>query len=701
MKTKTSHPRIMLTATLASLLAAALPAMAQQAAHGSAGAAAAAGPEVTGFIRVLPRLYSFSGDQSYLQRYQSLDPPNKTGLDRFMETANGLGIFVARPGGGGPLLELSHLSPSPLNDQWLFRFRPALGVRLDALWYEYQREFDRFLPPTAPDTITYARQFNDDSAAGDFLRRRRGDLRVSSRWEPSAFRSGPRVLRAVELEFERTRQLGYRPFQWMSGIAEDLVVPVGTDPARWRGRTEDLHQTVHRYGIGTTLALGKGNLTRLRFFGEQFDLRPPAYTNADVARLDRRINTQPRTINFIPDHRILGGELSLQQELGQRVTLLVDGLLEELKQTSFSAYQAASGYHSTVRHLSAGATLFVDVTENAWMEAYSRWRQRKNRSQIGEAAAGRPYLMTDRNLSTPFLRARADTLIGGSFNHQLKGTALRAGVRHENSKRDFIRGVGENAIPEGLTLYHPRSRPTDMWVSLSGRPKKQFRWSARTEFRTAGETYALNDPERRIRVRGSATLARKSGDAGASLSFSFSDERNDQFALQSRLGRSLQLWDAVDYNTGVQGWLTASSRVQLQGAFQHMRRDHAANFVMTDVRRWLPFLVPSLAEERFGYEGSAKVLSLGASLVAHDRLTLLPNYSVAFAGGGIVSAKTPLRGYTLIDNSHSSVGMGADVKVVEQVMFHWRYDYSRYNDDVTPLLAGRVHGVSFGLSRVF
>ncbi|MEK7405557.1 MAG: hypothetical protein AAB225_10655 [Acidobacteriota bacterium] len=691
MKTERSRSRL----TVAAILAA-LPAAAQQ----QAAAGTATLSPVSGYVRVLPRLYKFSGDQGYLQRYRALDAPNKAGIDRFLETANGLGIFVARSG-GGPLLELQHVNPFPLNDQWLLRYWAAAGVRFDVQWNDYQRGFDRYLPPTAPSTFTYAKQFNDDSARDDFLRRRRSDFRAVSRWEPSAFKSGPRVLRSVELEFERARRIGYRQFNWMFGIPEDLVVPVGTDPARWRGRTEDLSQTVHRYGIASTLSFAKSNLIRLRFFGEQFDMRPASFTNADVARRDPRVNTQPRTINFIPDNRIFGGEVSIEQKFGSRVTLLVDGLLEELKQASFAPLQTASGYHSTIRSWSTGANLFVDLTEAAWLEAFTRWRQRKNLSQIGQAAAGRPYLMTDRNLSTPFVRERAETILGGSLTHSIKGATLRAGVRHERGKRDFLRGTGENAVPEGLTVYHPRSTPTDLWVSVSGRPKKQLRWAARTEFRTAGETYALNDPERRIRVRGSATLASKSGNTGASVSFGFTDERNDQFALQSRLGKSPQLWDVRDYSTGVQGWFSAGSRVQFQGAFQHLLRDHAANFVATDVRRWRPFVVPSLAEEGFGYEGSAKVLSLGASLAVHDRLTLLPNYSLAIAGGGIVSAKTPLRGYSLIDNDHNSVGIGADCKVSEQVLFHLRYEYSRYNDQATPLLAGRLHGVSFGLSRVF
>jgi len=683
-------------------MAVALLFLALESAAGQAPSADGTGPQTSGYLRIMPRFYRFSGDQGYLQRYQTLRPPNDKTVDRLAETINAFGFTVHRPGGGVPYFELRHVNPFLMNDQWFLRLAPATGLRFDLTWSDYQRGFEEFAPPTAPESISYARFFNDGIPPNDFLRRRRGEFRLDLHLDPASWRPGLRFVRDVHFELGRRNYRGYRQFNWMFGIAEDLVVPVGWEDSRWRGRTEPINQDIRRYGLGTTLAFGRNTVARFRIFGETFNNQSGLLTNADLARFDPAINTQPRTINFLPDHRLLGGDLVVEQKLTERVTLLADLLLEDLKQTSLAPLQEAAGYHSSIRTASASLTLVADVRDNTHLEAFSRWSKRKNRSQVGEALSGsRPYLMADRNLSYPFLRGLSESSFGGTFTQYVKGLAVRVGARHANARRDFIRAGGDNAIPEGLTLYRPYSTPTEVWGSISGRPSKQFRWSARSEIRTAGETYTVTDPARRYRLRGTSTVATKSGRAGVTASASFQDERNDQFALRSELSRVPQLWETRGWQAGAQAWCTPSDRWQLYAAFQHLDRDHKSAFVVTDIRRWLTSVTPSLVEQPYGYDSSAQVLSLGASLAVNSRLTLLPSLSLALADGGIISSKTPTRQYSLIANRHLGFGPGLEYKLSERNLVHLRYDYNRYDDDEASGLSGRFQAFSFGVSRVF
>ena len=90
-----------------------------------------------------------------------------------------------------------------------------------------------------------------------------------------------------------------------------------------------------------------------------------------------------------------------------------------------------------------------------------------------------------------------------------------------------------------------------------------------------------------------------------------------------------------------------------------------------------------------------------SSIAVTSRLTLLPYVSLAISDGAVVSAATPTRAFTLIANRQVGFGPGAEYKLSERTFLHFRYDYNRYDDDVTAGLAGRYQGYSFGLSRVF
>ncbi|MCL4806184.1 MAG: hypothetical protein KJ062_00065, partial [Thermoanaerobaculia bacterium] len=325
--------------------------------------APAATPAKTGgweaYVRVMPRFYSFEGDQGYLQRYRALDAGNEDGLDTALATVNELAVAWYGPQPGAPKLELVHTNPSVLNDLWQARFRPEAGSRLELSWHEYQRPLESFLPTPAPGTITYARRYNDDRDPNQELYRRRGDLSVTAAFSPHVWAAGLGFLRNLEVGFDRRTRSGSRQFSWIFGVVEDLVVPAGDSPERWRGRTETIDQVVDRFALDTTLALGAGNTTRLRVYSEDFDNRAPTVTNADVALVSSAINTQPRTVNFIAGYRREGAAFAVEQAIGNRVTAFADGSTETLEQTSEAPLQAQAEYDGKVRTQSLGGGVTV------------------------------------------------------------------------------------------------------------------------------------------------------------------------------------------------------------------------------------------------------------------------------------------------------------------------------------------------------
>lgn len=655
-----------------------------------------------GYVRVMPRFYGFSGDQGYLQRYRSLDAGNADGFDEVLAVVNEFAFSIMGPRSGAPWLEIIHTNPFILNDQWDFRYRPGDGVRFELEWNDYQRPFETFLPDPATDSISYARQYNNDMIPGRDLYRRREDLLVSARVEPFAWSDGAGFVREAEIVYGHSARRGYRQFSWIFGVVEDLVVPAGNSPERWRGRTEDVDQDVDRYSLGTTLVLGKGNITRLRVFGERFENGAPTITNADIALLSPAINTQPRTINYVAGYSISGGEFSLEQALSSRLTLVADGFAEKLEQDNLAPLESQARYEGEIRFDSLGASLFYDATDNLVLEATSRWSKRTNDTPVGTSASDpRTYLIQDRNLSSPFLKELSTSTYGGAATFHSKHVTARFGARHEDSEREFLRGVGSNAIPEDLALYKPDSNPTTIWTALSGRPSKTFRWSARYEYRTASDTWTISDPETAHRLRGTASLTNRSGMMGTTVSFSWEDSANDQFLLSSDLGSAPLRMDVEAMNLGISGWYIASPRVQLHGGFQQIDREQESNLVLTDVRRWRDGVIPVLVDDQFGYDSAVQVWNAGATVSLGERLILVPSIIWTDSDGGIESAVAPVREFTLINNDALTFAVASNYRLSPRSQLNFRYAFNDYDDEAQTELSGKIQEFSLGMTFKF
>ncbi|MFN2238917.1 MAG: hypothetical protein ABR524_05965 [Thermoanaerobaculia bacterium] len=654
------------------------------------------------YLRIMPRFYDFTGDQGYLQRYRALDADNANGLDEALAVLNELSFTMYGPGHGAPTLEVLHSNPFILNDQWSLRYRPIAGSRLDLVWDKYQRPLEAFLPVAVANSITYAQRYNDDMDVDQELYKQRRDLALSARVEPFVWSNGLAFWRDVELSYGASTRTGHTQFNWIFGTVEDLVSPAGNNPERWRGRTELIDRNIDRFNLSATFAFGQGNVTRLRAFGEEFDNGAPTITNADIARISPAINTQPRTINFIADYSLGGGAFSIEQSLSERWLLVADGAAETLKQESFAPLEAQALHEAEIKTESLSGGVFFDATENLVLEATGRWSKRTNETPVGTSASEpRPYLVQDRNLSTPFLRELKSTAYTGVATYYAKKLTARFGASQEDSNRTFIRPVGSNAIPEALTVYRADSTPTTMWASLSGRPSKRIRWAGRYEYRTASDTWTISDPEKAKRLRATATLNSKSGMSGATAAFAWDDVSNEDFLLQTAAGSTQQRMAADSTNVALSGYHLLSPRFQINAGFQQIEHDQTANLILTDVRRWRPMVVTRLADDDFGYKSDVQILNLGASMALSDKLTLVPSVIRTAFQGGVQSEIAPVRAFTLLDGNTLTFALASDYRLSERSHVNVRYAYNDYEDETPNDLSGTLQELSVGLTFRF
>ncbi len=668
--------------------------------------APAATPAKTGgweaYVRVMPRFYSFEGDQGYLQRYRALDAGNEDGLDTALATVNELAVAWYGPQPGAPKLELVHTNPSVLNDLWQARFRPEAGSRLELSWHEYQRPLESFLPTPAPGTITYARRYNDDRDPNQELYRRRGDLSVTAAFSPHVWAAGLGFLRNLEVGFDRRTRSGSRQFSWIFGVVEDLVVPAGDSPERWRGRTETIDQVVDRFALDTTLALGAGNTTRLRVYSEDFDNRAPTVTNADVALVSSAINTQPRTVNFIAGYRREGAAFAVEQAIGNRVTAFADGSTETLEQTSEAPLQAQAEYDGKVRTQSLGGGVTVEAADSLVVDAAAGWSKRKNETQVGTSSGSpRTYLIQDRNLSGPFLRTLETTAWGGSLSWYGTGVTARVGARHETSEREFVRGVGSNAIVDGMAVWGAKSNPTSIWASASGRVARQLRWSARYEYVTADETWTVTEPTSSNRIKATAAWAPSTGAFGVNANLAWEGSKNDGFVFRSGSASAPQRMDLDATSFGVSAWYGAAPTVQVYAGYQWISRDQEGNLVLTDLRRWRPRVLPRIGDPAFGYDSTVEAWNLGAALTFGGKLVVVPSITYTDSEGGIVSLATPVGDYSNIANDALTVALGADYRLSKRAQVNLQYAYGDYDDKVSSELSGRLQEFSVGVTFGF
>lgn len=654
------------------------------------------------YLRIMPRFYDFSGDQQYLQRYRALDAENASGLDEALSVLNELSFTIDGPGHGAPRLEVLHSNPFTLNDQWSIRYRPIAGSRLDLVWDKYQRPLEAFIPVAAANSITYAQRYNNDMDLDQQLYRQRLDLALSAHVEPFVWSSALAFWRDVELSYGASARTGYTQFNWVFGAVEDLVSPAGNNPDRWRGRTEKIDRNIDRINLSTTFAFGKGNVTRLRAFGEDFQNDAPTITNADIALVSPAVNTQPRTINFIADHSLSGGAFSVEQSVGERWLIVAEGAAETLKQESFAPLEAQARHQAEIKLESIGGGIFFDATENVVFEATGRWMKRKNDTPVGTSASEpRPYLVQDRNLSTPFLRELESTAYTGAATYYTKKVTARFGVSREDSSREFIRPVGSNAIPEALTVYHADSTPSTVWTALSGRPSKRLRWAARYEYRTASDTWAVSDPGKAQRLRATATLTSKSGMSGTTVAFAWEDVSNDDFVLQTAAGSTPQRMAADSLNVAVSGYYVLSPRYQINAGFQQIERDQTGNLILTDVRRWRPAVVTRLADDEFGYQSDVRILHVGASMAVGDKWTLVPSVIRTASDGGIESPLIPVRAFSIVDNNALTFALGSDYRVSKRSQVNIRYAYNDYEDETPEEFSGDLQELSVGMTFRF
>lgn len=663
---------------------------------------APAAGEVEGYVQAAPKGYSFSGDQGYLQRYRSLDPANEGALDRALEILDQFGLAIHARQPGAPSLELYHDNQFLLNDRWQGRWSPTGGVRLDFVFHDYQRPFEKYLPAAAPATISYAQRYNDDVRPGDDLRRRRRDLSAGLKVMPAAFSSHWEGLRSLEVETGLSRRSGQRQFMWVFGVVEDLVVPAGNNPARWRGRAEEIDQRVDRLSAAATLSLGEPNLTWVRFWSDRFDNRAPLVTNADIARYEPSVNTSPNTINFIADSQGKGLEAVLEQRLHERLALVLDGGVSQLEQRSLTPFQAAAVYEGKLRFSTLGAALYLEAKETVSVEVFSRWSTRRNDTPVATAdVVPRHFLLADRNLSFPFLKRTETQVFGGTARYLSRYAVLRGGARWDESEREFVYGVGSNAIPPGLLGWGERSDPRTVWLSASSRGGARVRWSARWEHRANDHTWSPADPARLQRLRASAGVTSKEALSGLSLAALWEDSENRQFAFSGRASSAAQRWDSQSLTASLFGWHGLAPTWQLFGGLQHTRRDQDSHLLLANVRRWRESWVGEVYDPAFGYESKSTHLTVGSTVALNWRVTLIPSLALTRAEAGIASARVPVREFSAQENRYWQATVLGEYRIDRRSRAFLQYGYHRFEDSVDAGKDGRLHAVAGGYSRSF
>jgi len=660
-----------------------------------------------GYVQIAPQGYSFGGEQGFLQRYRHADPQNENGLDRALEAVDQLGLVLHAKHQGAPVLELYHDNAFLMNDRWQGRWSPTGGVRLDLGWQDYQRPLQKFLPLAAPGTVSYAQRFNDDFAAGDTLRRRRRDAAVALQARPASLWPSWSGVRAVEMEGHLGRRTGRRQFMWIFGIVEDLVVPAGNNPARWRGRAEPLDQGVERLAVGSTLALGETNLTWLGVSSHRFDNRAPLFTNAQVARYEPSVNTAPNTINFIADYRERSGYAVLEQRLAKPLVLLLDASTSELRQESFTPFQRGAVYEGRLRFTTWGASLYFTPSEGVVLESFARWTSRRNHTPVATSTVEpRHFLLQDRNLSTPLLRRWEWTVWGARASWVTSKAVVRGGASWEESEREFLYGFGSNAIPSGLLGWGKRSDPRILWLAASSRPAQQLRWSARWEYRSSDRTFLLADPERRQRLRGSLSWNARDGQWGVSLVGTWEDSENHQFtfSVPGRAGVD-QRWDVEASSLAAFGWWTLNPAVQLFAGAQLIQRQQDSPLVLANARRWREGWTGELFDPAFGYESKARHFLLGANVGVGERFSLGASMSFTDAEAGILSSKVPVRDFSLEDNRYFSGMLQGEFRLQRRSRAFLQYGYYRFDNKAdVPVLHGgdgQLHSVAAGYRWCF
>ncbi|MCS7183120.1 MAG: hypothetical protein NZ869_08455 [Thermoanaerobaculum sp.] len=652
---------------------------------------------LAGYLQLAPDAYRFSGYQGVLQRYQLLDPRNEWASDRLLATLDGLGLAAWSAAAGGPRLELYHHNFFLGNDRWALALAGP-GWRGQLHWHDFLRPLEKFVPQAATDTFSYASRFNDDLRPSDDLRLRRQDLQVDLTFRPEEARLAWPGVRAVEVSAQMARRLGQRQFTWIFGIVEDLVIPVGNNPSRWRGRGEEVDQQKQDLAATGIFALGPANLTFLTLAGERFSNRAPTVTNADVARYDPAINTNPNTINYLADYQGYRGELTLQQQLARAWRVELSGGWNSQEQRSYTPYQQRSVHHGQTEQQHWGGQLVWEPTA-AWSASiFGQWRRWRNETTLGTAAQEpRAFLLLDRNLSGPFWKKRETSQWGAMLRFASRALSLRAGFRQEASLRTLIYGVGSNAIPAERVGWNPRSDPRTLWVGVQSRGVRSLTWGARAEARQADETWSPADPKRLVRVRGNLAWQSQTGLFGFSLSgqFDHGTARPQPLGRQVVQDGNFQYWSAT-----ATFWHTLGA-VQLFGVAQAWEREQDANLLLSNVRRWRPYWRAEVVDPHLQWEGHAQTLSAGVALTPWEKVTFTPSLTWVRAQGGTRSAAAAFWAFTRQDQ----------VSLVGTLLGEWaltkggraflQYSYQQVNDEVEATRDGHLHAVSVGLTYRF
>ena len=310
-------------------------------------------------------------------------------------------------------------------------------------------------------------------------------------------------------------------------------------------------------------------------------------------------------------------------------------------------------------------------------------------------------MIQDRNLSGPFLKTLETTAFGGSLSWYGKTLTARVGARHEDSEREFVRGVGSNAIVDGMAVWGAKSNPTSIWASASGRVARQLRWSARYEYVTADETWAVTEPTKSNRVKANASYATRSGTLGVNANVNWEDSSNDGFVFRNGSVSAPQRMELDATSFGLSAWYAAAPTIQLYAGYQWISRNQEGNLVLTDLRRWRPRVLPRVADAAFGYDSTVEAWNLGAALTFGEKLVLVPSFTLTDSEGGIESAATPVRDYSNIANDAMTIALGADYRLSKRMQVNLQYAYGDYDDNVSPELSGSLQEFSLGMTFSF
>jgi len=531
-----------------------------------------------------------------------------------------------------PLLQFRFLSPTSnisltdqsdggffLNQRAQLFARPE-GYALD-VDYRRMRTYElRLFPRPSNIGADYGSIYNDDTmpddrfstqrlGAGGELRLRLGDLLESDADALAA------LMPELAFRGRYEKRDGARQFRYLLDTSDITALT-----SSWRGHSAEIDQRLSTIGTGAVLTPGGLFTMVLDLDYERFRENAPAYLQSDIQ--DPNVQSNARTINFVPDTDRTTGSARFQRRFGERALLHGGFQGASLKQGGdYTAGQLAAGMReNAIRFYSADAAGDVALTDSISTNAYFKYDYRDNRIQR-DTALFNP-IEGDPNQVAPFTEALQEIKAGAEVVYRPRPAHVVAlGYRGLWVDRDLdYVNPTVASIPETNAVIGPKSQSNSVY--LRGRTR------AARGLSLSGEAGYLNAPETGyIREMSEAVYFKFNSSYTAPISMPLTLTlfgrgefgENDDFRQNSVTPTAPnpdRNFERNDYGYGVTATFVPHNQVTLFGSFFQRRDVQDFNLVRSNLARTfepLGLAVDFYRDGALGYRSNLTNALLGVS----------------------------------------------------------------------------------------